>query len=300
MSDIFPPLKVYKLQISFLLFIVVLVLRAIGVAYFSILLYPAFLIFLLNFIFSSDQKIHFNQRIIVSSFLLLAFAFIQYLIPLKIFPSIVLVIWTGYLILTNKSSNKGFFNYALYFTISFLLLSAVLFNPRQFHNFYRSTTYEEYIRSAYSELMSPVADLYIDKYKKIDTVKSNEYLNEAMLADSLKDYMRALDLYNKSIDENPDNPVAYHRRGFLKLNTLDLDLEIAYSAVKDFNRAIKLDTTFTMAYYHRSIALGYLNKKGRSFLDRKVVWEKDSVLSEEDFKVRYGVSKKSFLIPFNS
>lgn len=147
--------------------------------------------------------------------------------------------------------------------------------------------------------MSPVADLYIDKYKKTDKVKSDEYFNKALLADSMKDYSRALEFYNMSIDLNPDNPIAYHRRGFLKLNELDIDLEIAYSAVKDFNRAIKLDSSFTMAYYHRSIALGYLNKKGRALLDRKVVWEKDSLLSEEVFKKKYGVLKKSFLIPLH-
>lgn len=151
--------------------------------------------------------------------------------------------------------------------------------------------------SMYTEQQGIVGDLFINKYKDPDILSSEEYFKEAIKAENQKADLTALKLYNKSIDLNPDNPEAYHRRGYLKLTRLELDPDVANSAVKDFSRAIRLNQEFAEAYYHRSVALSYLGNIGRSILDIRKVLEIDSTMSEEAFLAKYGRSKKSFSVP---
>jgi tetratricopeptide (TPR) repeat protein len=184
-------------------------------------------------------------------------------------------------------------------TISFILLTTIIFNPREFHNFYRSSTYEEFIRLKFSEERGIVADVYIDKYKQPDRIKADKLLREAWIADSLKEYERALCFYNKSIDQYPDNAHAYFLRGYLKLNRLDINNDMAISAIKDFSKAIRINPEFTDAYFQRGLAWGYIGNTGKSLVDRKKVWEADSSLSDDVFLKKYGSLKESFFIPFN-
>jgi tetratricopeptide (TPR) repeat protein len=183
--------------------------------------------------------------------------------------------------------------------LGFIFVTKAFLNERLFHNFYRYSYYEEYIRSKYSEQEGLIADIYIDRNKCIEEEKSKLIFQKAKEADSLNQIDRALRLYNYSIDLNPDDAQAYHRRGFFKLNKLELDKDIAYSAIKDFNRAIRLKPDLTMAYFHRFLATGYLNLKRRSYLDRLKVWNTDSMLSKEAFQSKYGMLKDSFSIPFH-
>ena len=207
--------------------------------------------------------------------------------------------WFIFSLICYQSIINNILTLSFWLILTIIFSTSIIFNPREFHNFYRSNTYEEYIRSRYTEQSGLVADLYIDKYKKVEVERAADLLKAAMVSESLNNYDNALFLYNKSIDLNPDNAKAYYKRGLLKLILLDLNFSIANSAIKDFNRAIHLDPDYSEAYFHRGLALGYMGLRGRSFLDMKKVWELDSTISDDLFKKRYGSSKKSFSIPFH-
>lgn len=290
------------------LFVLSLFLRKIGFGLSSVLINVADL-FLCIFIISKPLFFKkYSQRILVALFLLLSVAILQYWfqnihinLPGLKDNSINLLIIFGWLIFSIfifQNIRNNSLTFTLWFIISFILSTSVILNPREFHNFYRSSTYEEYIRSRYPEQRGIVADLFIDKYKNPDKEESEKYLKAAIDAESLSEYDNALVLYNKSIDLNPDNQFSYYRRGLLKLTRLDLNIDVAYSAIKDFSRTLRLDSTYFIAYFHRGLAFGYLGLKGRSYLDMKKVWESDSTISEEEFQKKYGSSKKSFSKPF--
>jgi tetratricopeptide (TPR) repeat protein len=156
------------------------------------------------------------------------------------------------------------------------------------------------MRSKYPEHLQPVADYFIDKYKDVDSLKSAEYFQESNDANKAGRDEDALRYLNLAIDANPDNSHYYYLRGVLKLTRMDIDAEMAYSSIKDFDRSVRLNPGYTNVYFHRSIALGYLGKSLRSFNDAKVVWNADSTLSDKEFQMKYGMSKKTFSIPFHS
>src|SRR5437867_8621434 len=103
-----------------------------------------------------------------------------------------------FFIIIRKRFNKNISSIFLLLIIALVSLSSAIFNPREFHNFYHSTTYEEFIRSKYSELQSPIADYYIDKYKNVDKEKSDLFLTKAISADSSNENEKALRLYNRA------------------------------------------------------------------------------------------------------
>lgn len=183
--------------------------------------------------------------------------------------------------------------------ITLVLSTSLFMSKRQFHNFYRNTTYEEFIMSKYPAHMGQVADVFINKLPVVDEKGARDLLELAKRSDSLNDKEKALYFYNKSIDMNPYNPKAYHDRGFFKLTRMDINPETAESALKDFNRAIRMDSDYTDAFFHRSLTYGYLGKKGHAWLDRMKIWNKDSLLAEEKFMLKYGMSKKDFPVPFH-
>ncbi len=90
---------------------------------------------------------------------------------------------------------------------------------------------------------------------------------EAKEAQKDKDNDRALQLYNPSLDIYPDDPLVYFDRGYFKLNRLELNSDIAYNSVKDFNRAIKLDPDFANAYLQRALAISYVGRHWRACKD---------------------------------
>lgn len=286
-----------KRLIPVLLFVLTLWMRKEGFAGSTFLLYAIILVLIFQ-IFSHRSK-EAGINICITLFLCVSLLFIQAWIIPGLAGVISLICWIVFITMTYSKIIKSGFIIALSTVITFILLTASCFNARTFHNFYRSTYYEEYIRSKYTEQEGIIADLYIDRNKKTEKEKSLEILIRAMEADSTNKNEIALKLYNEGIDLDPDNAIAYHRRGFLKLSKLELDVDMAYSAIKDFDRAIRLQPGFTLAYFHRYLATDYLNLKGRAFLDRKRVWEADSILSENDFLIKYGTSKASFSKPFH-
>ncbi len=296
--------------IILLLFFLALFLRKAGFGFSSLLINISGL-FLCFFILSPEHFLkNIYKNVILTIFIILSVAILQYWIsrtvylsifwlidfPLNIFIPLLWIIFSFFIIKNIRANNL---TATVWLMISFIFSTFLILNPRQFHNFYRANTYEEFIQSKYSEQRGIVADLYIEKYKNPEKEKSDKLLNKAITEESLSNYEKALVLYNKSIDLNPYNPISIYRRGLLKLTKLDLNSDVAYSAIKDFNRTLRLDSTMAVAYFHRGLALGYLKLKGRSNLDMKKVWELDSALTENDFFNKYGSSKKSFSIPFH-
>jgi tetratricopeptide (TPR) repeat protein len=106
----------------------------------------------------------------------------------------------------------------------------------------------------------------VNKYKPANENSrkcADDYFQSAEQSEKNKSYSEALLKYNKSIDLNPDNAKAIYRRGLLKLTKLEIDRETAQSAYNDFTRAIELDSTLAVAYYHRAVVYNYLYKKDR-------------------------------------
>ncbi len=282
--------------ILFVLFLMALIMKKAGLVGSSILLYCIGVLLSYRLLKVNSNRVRVNILIII--FLFISLFFLQSWIPSGRPGVIALICWIIFISLRFIKIIESRFSIRLCMLISFVLITAAFFNVRSFHNFYRTTYYEEYIRSKYTEQEGIIADLYIDKHKNPEKKKSELVLKMAFEADSLNKNDLALKLYNQSIDLDPDNANAYHRRGFLKLTKLELDVDMAYSAIKDFDRAIRLQQDFTLAYFHRYLAEDYLALKGRAFLDRKKVWEADSLLSETDFLKKYGISKTSFSKPF--
>jgi tetratricopeptide (TPR) repeat protein len=149
----------------------------------------------------------------------------------------------------------------IYFIILFPVVA--LTNPRTFHNTFNGTTYEEYVRMRYP---MDEGTAMINLYKPSDEKSkkcADQYYQAAELSEKKQDYTKALCEYNNSVDMNPDNATVIYKRGLLKLTKLDIDKETAQSAYNDFTRAIELDSSMALAWYHRAVAHNYLYKKFR-------------------------------------
>jgi tetratricopeptide (TPR) repeat protein len=149
----------------------------------------------------------------------------------------------------------------IYFAVLFPVVA--LTNPRTFHNIFNGTTYEEYVRTRYP--LDEGTEL-VNKYKPASENSrkcADEYFQSAEQSEKNRSYSEALREYNKSIDLNPDNAKPIYKRGLLKLTKLEIDRETAQSAYNDFTRAIQLDSTLAVAYYHRAVVYNYLYKKDR-------------------------------------
>ncbi len=248
-------------------------------------------------------------RIISAFFLVLCLAFLQYWLSAKFFHldswgdvpvnTLWMMAWMIFSILSFREIIENGITLVLWLYISLVLSTTIFFNPREFHEFYRYSMYEEYIRKKYPARMGVVADYFIDKYKDADTAAASAFFQEAVHAEEKGEYQEALVYYNRCIDENPDDKIAYHRRGFLKLTHLDINEDVAISALKDFDRCLRLDKGYTIAYFHRGITFGYLGNKTAAYINFKRVWQADSILGQDEFKKKYGVSKDTFSIPLH-
>ncbi|MBL0063963.1 MAG: tetratricopeptide repeat protein [Bacteroidetes bacterium] len=180
-----------------------------------------------------------------------------------------------------------------------LLISylGVVWNAREFHNTFRASRYEEYIRTTFPDSLQSNADAIIEKNKCKSPeciAKAEEKFKQAMFCDSLKDYQQALKWLNYAVDLNPDNPEYYFQRGHLKLIKLDISEEAARSALIDFNRAIQLKPEFAHAYYFRGITLAYLDKKDKVCPDMIYAKQLDSALIIRDYLNKFCPDSGSF------
>ena len=291
-----PAAHVISVYFFTFLFILSLLARSEGIAFGGFLVILSTLLLCLVILFQRNMV--FIHRLIIVVFLLLALSVLQYWIPIRsslIFLPVLLV----FLILTFRRVRTQTPVLLLLTALLFIFMSSVLLNPRRFHNLYRYVPYESYLRQRYSLWNSPLADLSVEKYKMTDTLRARQCLEKALAAEAREDFDEALHQLDLSIDADPDNANTYHKRGALKLLRLDIDADVAYSAIKDFSKAISLDPDLTLAYFHRAYAYGYLDEKAMSLVDSRVVWYRDSSLTEEQFRSRYGVSKETFSVPFH-
>ena len=277
----------------------ILIARKLGIPFSGSLLTFAALLLAFSVIQTRFLASSIIVRISLALFILLSIALLQYWIQLFAWSYILTIAWLLFSPIALKDFRNTLPGIIIWLMVSFIFISSVLLNPRHFHNFYRNSTYEQFIRARYTETNGIIADLFIDRYKSPDSIKAEFYYKLALKAEADGDYSKEIRLLNRSIDYNPDDAFAYHKRGIVKLHYLDLNYDVAYSAIKDFSRAIRLKPDFTLAYFHRAVALGYVHNYQRSFLDTRFVWYADSTLSESDFISKYGKSKKAFSKPFH-
>jgi len=240
------------------------------------------------------------SRIVMVASLVGAMAILQYWLQSKyiVYPiliSLILFFLLGYRYIVDKPTGVSFFG----FVISIYLLFVIL-NPRQFHNLFRPTFYEDYVLTQYRQDQGLLADRLINKYKVINKEKADKYFEEALKEEALNHTEEALANYDRSIQNNPDNARVYHRRGVLKMTKLDLNPGNILSALKDYSRAIRLDSSLSEAYHHRAMAFYFLGYKNRAFLDQLKVLQLDSLMPDDQFERKYGRSKKSLTIPPDS
>jgi tetratricopeptide (TPR) repeat protein len=68
--------------------------------------------------------------------------------------------------------------------------------------------------------------------------------------------------YNKAIELNPDNSLAYNNRGAAKSNLGDKQ-----GAIVDYDKAIELNPNYADAYYDRGLAYQKLRENQRALAD---------------------------------
>jgi len=270
-------------------FIVGLILKKVGIGLSILLTFPSVILLSIELIRSSISKNHNNKlQVILSSlfvgFFIITLAQLQYWIPPLHSALSIWVLWIVFSILFFLKGAYGWTQITVWFIVSFLLSSAAFMTPRFYHNFFKASYYEDYIRRKYTELNSDVADMYIDRYKdkSPDREKAKKLFLEAKLAQKDKDNDKALTLYNQSLDIYPDDPNVYFERGYFKLNRLELNSDIAYNSVKDFNRSIKLDPNFANAYLQRALAISYVGRHWRACRDYNKAKELNPKLNVEE------------------
>ncbi len=259
-------------QFLFLILVSGLILKKIGLGLSVLLTFSAILLFSIEMIRSARSKNHHklvqtSLYIVFCIFFFIAFALLQYWIPNIQFGFEIWIGWILYSIIFFLKAKFGKTQIVLWCIISFLLTSSAFMTPRNYHNFYRASYYEDYMRRHYTEVEMGIADMYIDKYKEPQKEIAHDLYIKAKEAQKIKDNDLALELYNAAIDKFPDDEQMYYDRGYFKLSRLELSSDVALGAVKDFDRAIKLNPTFSQAYLSRALALSYLGKHLRACYD---------------------------------
>ena len=140
-------------------------------------------------------------------------------------------------------------------------------NQRQFHNFFRGSIFESYIRKLYPENQ---ARLILEENQCDDPaclIRAEEYYLQGLKNDSLKKYDEAFVCYNKAIDLNIHFTDAYCSRAANRMLHAVVDEDIIASAIRDCNIAIAIDPDYAPAYLRRGYTYMYLRKKEKACSD---------------------------------
>ncbi len=186
---------------------------------------------------------------------------------------------------TDPVAEKRIFRELLIPFLFFLLVIpfSVLSNQRQFHNFFRGSTYESYVRKTYEE-EEALPLLEQNQCNSPECIKKgNEYFHEGLKNDSIKKWDAAFDCYNKAIDYNIHFTDAYVRRATNRMLHAVVDKEIILSAIRDCNIAIVINPRYAQAYARRGFTY-YLSKKpDKACADFKKANELNSNLKLEEY-----------------
>lgn len=113
---------------------------------------------------------------------------------------------------------------------------------------------------------------------------TNDYNNSGLLKSYLKDFSEGLEDYEKSLELNPDNPLAYNNRGY----TYNLIGEYE-KAIIDFDKAIELEPEHAYPYNNRGLAKIKLGrtKEGLEDIDKSMSLDKDNSYAHMNLGVYY-------------
>lgn len=119
----------------------------------------------------------------------------------------------------------------------------------------QAVTNIEGLKEQVSKIQDKINEDILSAEKAANRAKASELFAQAL---SEKNKNKAIELYNKSIELNPNYVDAINNRGVVKY-----ELENYKSAIDDYNKAIELDPNYSMAYNNKAFALmkiGELNK----------------------------------------
>ena len=117
----------------------------------------------------------------------------------------------------------------------------------------------------------------IKKFENEDKIfLSNQKVEEATKLWEKKDFIGVISLCNEALDLNPNNELAYSRRGTAYMD----GLKKYEQAMQDFNNAIKLNPKFDKAYYNRGVAYFDLGQYELAIKD----YNKTIELNSDDFE----------------
>lgn len=278
-------------QILLFLFIAGVILKKCGFGLSIVLTLSSSVLLCIEMIRSAFSKNHnrFLQTVIYSIFgifFFISLAQLQYWIPNLAHAFEIWIAWVIFTLLFFWKAAYGKTQLSLWFILTALLSSAAFMNPRTYHNFYRASYYEDYIRRHYTEMEIGIADNYIDKFKDTEESVARALFEKGKIAQKEKDNDLALELYNAAIDRYPDDAKMYFDRGSFKLSRLELNSDVAISAIKDFDRAIKLKPDYDAAYLNRGMALSYIGRHLRACYDFHIAQSLNPKLVLGDIKKR--------------
>ena len=93
----------------------------------------------------------------------------------------------------------------------------------------------------------------------VHTQGKEKYNNLGVKEYQKENYDKAISYFNKAIELDPNNAVAYHNRGLVYFKTGSYyNTEPFYEAISDFSKAIEVDPNYVDAYYNRGLAYNNL------------------------------------------
>ncbi|MDR0872396.1 MAG: tetratricopeptide repeat protein [Prevotellaceae bacterium] len=84
---------------------------------------------------------------------------------------------------------------------------------------------------------------------------AEEYLNKGIKFYNNGDFKRAIENYDKAIETNPNDAIAYNNRGLAKYNLGDYQ-----AAIDDYSKAIEINPNYVMAYNNMGVAYELLKQ----------------------------------------
>lgn len=115
-------------------------------------------------------------------------------------------------------------------------------------------------------------------------LKADFYYNRGIENAKLKDFLGAIQDYNKAIELNPNDYIFYYNRGNAKFK-----MNIFHDAIQDFNKSIELNDNHSSSYNNRGLAKARLEDYRGAISD----YDKAILLDASDAEAYYnrGLSK---------